>query len=236
MKLGVSLNSDGKQWQSQHHMILVQQVTQLIPLALGSVALCIKSLVRSRYLIGFRRDSNVIVGFTQSNEKSNVSTHSFRTHVYCQPLPWTPTFEGTYPLHFNSLSSWTFYPFFVLPILNYGACGHRRPIFTMQITCGPSLWTAVSLISTLFANPATASRGEAQHEREYFYVGGNYITTPAGSLFQNQMYVEKLTPPRVSQAYPIVFLHGGAQTGTVSTTLSQQAVIYPSYLEPRTTS
>lgn len=78
----------------------------------------------------------------------------------------------------------------------------------MHITGGTSLWTAASLVSTLFANPAAASRGEAQHEREYFYVGGNYVTTPSGSLFQNQMYVEKLTPPRVSQTYPIVLLHG----------------------------
>lgn len=81
----------------------------------------------------------------------------------------------------------------------------------MRIT---SLYAAASLISTLYANPTGAK--EAQHVREYFYVGGSYVTTASGSLFQNQMYVEKLTPPRVSQAYPVVFFHGGAQTGTVS--------------------
>lgn len=73
-----------------------------------------------------------------------------------------------------------------------------------------SLFATASFISTSYAGK------EAQHTREYFYVGGSYVTTTSGSLFQNQMYVEKLTPPRVSQPYPIVFLHGGGQTGTVS--------------------
>jgi hypothetical protein len=78
------------------------------------------------------------------------------------------------------------------------------------------LFAAASLASTLSANPTAAGSREAQHVREYFYVGGSYVTTSSGSLFQNQMYVEKLTPPKVTQKYPIVFLHGGGQTGTVS--------------------
>jgi hypothetical protein len=85
----------------------------------------------------------------------------------------------------------------------------------MQLLVGKSIGVAASLIATSFV-ALTAAAGEAQHVREYFYVGGEYITTSAGSLYQNQMYVEKLTPPKVSQKYPIVFLHGGAQTGTVS--------------------
>ena len=85
----------------------------------------------------------------------------------------------------------------------------------MHLLGGKSFGFAASLIATSFATLAAAA-GEAQHVREYFYVGGEYITTSSGSLYQNQMYVEKLTPPKVSQKYPIVFLHGGAQTGTVS--------------------
>lgn len=57
---------------------------------------------------------------------------------------------------------------------------------------------------------------EALHRREYFYVGGEYLNTTDGWLFHNQMYVEKLSPSGGStQPYPIVLLHGGAQTGTV---------------------
>jgi hypothetical protein len=57
---------------------------------------------------------------------------------------------------------------------------------------------------------------EAFAAREYFYVGGNYINTTSGHLFVNQMYVEKLVPKKSSQPYPLVFIHGQAQTGTVS--------------------
>lgn len=57
---------------------------------------------------------------------------------------------------------------------------------------------------------------EAAASREYFHVGGGYKSTKEGTLFHNQMYVEKLVPVGgISQKYPLVFVHGGAQTGTV---------------------
>ncbi|KAH6652960.1 Alpha/Beta hydrolase protein [Truncatella angustata] len=59
-----------------------------------------------------------------------------------------------------------------------------------------------------------ASAQEALHAREYFFVGGQYVNTPSGILFQNQMYVEKLSPPKITQRYPIIFLHGGGQDGS----------------------
>ena len=58
---------------------------------------------------------------------------------------------------------------------------------------------------------------EAFAAREYFYIGGEYVNATAGGhLFANQMYVEKLIPKKTSQKYPLVFIHGQAQTGTVS--------------------
>lgn len=57
---------------------------------------------------------------------------------------------------------------------------------------------------------------EAFAAREYFYVGGSYVNTTSGHLFANQMYVEKLIPKKSTQKYPLVFIHGQAQTGTVS--------------------
>ncbi|KAL9110077.1 MAG: hypothetical protein Q9227_005416 [Pyrenula ochraceoflavens] len=52
--------------------------------------------------------------------------------------------------------------------------------------------------------------------REYFYVGGEYAVDEKGNhLFHNQMYVEKLSPESgATQAFPLVFFHGGAQSGT----------------------
>lgn len=58
------------------------------------------------------------------------------------------------------------------------------------------------------------------HTRSYFYVGGKYVDTPTGHLFQDQMYVEKLSPTcGQKQAFPIIFIHGNGQTGTVSVSL-----------------
>lgn len=57
---------------------------------------------------------------------------------------------------------------------------------------------------------------EAFAAREYFMIGGNYVNTTTGHLFANQMYVEKLIPKKSTQPYPLVFIHGQAQTGSVS--------------------
>jgi hypothetical protein len=59
--------------------------------------------------------------------------------------------------------------------------------------------------------------GEVPAQRSYMYVGGHYALNTAGQhVFTNQMYVEKLTPTAgVTKPYPIIFIHGQAQTGTV---------------------
>ncbi|KAI9927233.1 hypothetical protein ASPWEDRAFT_177691 [Aspergillus wentii DTO 134E9] len=53
------------------------------------------------------------------------------------------------------------------------------------------------------------------HTRSYFYAGGQYTLNDDGEyIFTNQIYVEKLTPEKVTKPYPIVFIHGQAQTAT----------------------
>jgi pimeloyl-ACP methyl ester carboxylesterase len=48
----------------------------------------------------------------------------------------------------------------------------------------------------------------------YFFVGGQYAESGGKRLMAGQMYVEYLTPERVTHPYPIVMIHGTAQTGT----------------------
>lgn len=58
---------------------------------------------------------------------------------------------------------------------------------------------------------------ETPHRRTYFYVGGEYVKEGEVHYFQNQMYVEQLDPIEgPTKAYPVVFIHGLGQTGTVS--------------------
>ncbi|KAH8896816.1 alpha/beta-hydrolase [Thozetella sp. PMI_491] len=58
----------------------------------------------------------------------------------------------------------------------------------------------------------------ASHTREYFYVGGHYvnltINNTTSQYMAGQIYVEKLTPQKVSRDEPIVFIEGAGQTGT----------------------
>jgi pimeloyl-ACP methyl ester carboxylesterase len=48
----------------------------------------------------------------------------------------------------------------------------------------------------------------------YFFVGGEYVESGGKRLMAGQMYVEFLTPQNVTHPYPIVMIHGTAQTGT----------------------
>ena len=50
--------------------------------------------------------------------------------------------------------------------------------------------------------------------RGYFYVGGHYVGEPGKETLQGQMYVEVLAPKDVRRPYPLVLIHGAAQTAT----------------------
>lgn len=69
--------------------------------------------------------------------------------------------------------------------------------------------------------------GEAPYIRNYFYVGGKYVPDGSGGhVFQDQMYVERLTPlggPRYQT--PLVFIPGAGQTGTVRRTSSASTIV-----------
>jgi hypothetical protein len=82
-----------------------------------------------------------------------------------------------------------------------------------------AILTAGLLTSTVQSAPTGNVRQNAQKEalasRDYFYVGGGYVESGSGHLFTDQMYVEKLSPVLQQQPYPVVFIHGQAQSGTV---------------------
>jgi len=48
----------------------------------------------------------------------------------------------------------------------------------------------------------------------YFFVGGRYETANNRTTALGQMFVEYRAPERVTQPYPVVMVHGTAQTGT----------------------
>ncbi|OQU95507.1 hypothetical protein CLAIMM_01696 [Cladophialophora immunda] len=65
---------------------------------------------------------------------------------------------------------------------------------------------------------ATDNKVETPCHRQYFYVGGVYeedkSPTYGGHIMKNQTYVECLTPlGGATREYPLVFVHGGGQSG-----------------------
>jgi pimeloyl-ACP methyl ester carboxylesterase len=85
--------------------------------------------------------------------------------------------------------------------------------------------TCLLLVSALACAPATG-RAEAPKlpvptvdqsavgQRGYFYVGGKYVGEPGKEIMQGQVYVEVLAPRDVRRPYPLVLIHGAAQTAT----------------------
>ena len=70
-------------------------------------------------------------------------------------------------------------------------------------------------LSLVFLLSACASSPDQPvRSRSFFYVGGSYVGGPGKEIMQGQMYVEKWQPQQVKQPYPLVFIHGAAQTAT----------------------
>src|SRR5215831_20623472 len=80
--------------------------------------------------------------------------------------------------------------------------------------------------ATALIFPTTAGRAEppklpvpsfdqsAVGQRGYFYVGGQYIGENGKNIMRGQVYVEVVAPKDVRHPYPLVLIHGNAQTPT----------------------
>lgn len=90
-----------------------------------------------------------------------------------------------------------------------------------------NLRTMVASAATLWAMAGCASNGPAGQgvpvpvhdqsalgSRGYFYVGGRYTGEAAQQVMSGQAYVEVLVPRHIRRPYPLVLIHGAAQTAT----------------------
>ena len=78
-----------------------------------------------------------------------------------------------------------------------------RKAAAFVLSCGLAFAAAV--------HDANAQQGAREG---YFFVGGRYVDTDKGPLMEHQMYVEFRIPAVQKHRYPIVMIHGAAQTGT----------------------
>ena len=68
--------------------------------------------------------------------------------------------------------------------------------------------SVIAVLGAVLAGCATSV------QQGYMFVGGRYVESKGGPLMERQMYVEYRIPAHVTQRYPIVMIHGAAQTGT----------------------
>src|SRR5499427_2310245 len=87
-----------------------------------------------------------------------------------------------------------------------------------RIFCGLLLPALVAATTSARAEPpklpVPAVDQSAVAQRGYFYVGGKYVGDPGKEIMQGQVYVEVLAPKDVRRPYPLVLIHGAAQTAT----------------------
>ena len=62
--------------------------------------------------------------------------------------------------------------------------------------------------------PVAAHDQSAVGARGFFYVGGQYVGEPGKEIMRGQAYVEVVAPKDVRRPYPLVLIHGNAQTPT----------------------
>ena len=86
--------------------------------------------------------------------------------------------------------------------------------------------TACFLLTSILAGAAAPARAEppklpvptadqsAVGQRGYFYVGGRYTGAAGNTIMDGQAYVEVLAPKQVRRPFPLVLIHGAAQTAT----------------------
>lgn len=85
-----------------------------------------------------------------------------------------------------------------------------------MIDCALCMWLLASVPAS--AEPAKLAVAVVDQSgvaaRGYFYVGGRYVGEPGKEVMQGQMYVEVLVPKDVRRRFPLVLIHGAAQTAT----------------------
>jgi pimeloyl-ACP methyl ester carboxylesterase len=77
-----------------------------------------------------------------------------------------------------------------------------------------SLLAAASAHGVSGAEPVPSYDQSAIARRGFFYVGGSYVGEPGKKVMHGQIYVEVLTARQPRHRFPLVLIHGAAQTAT----------------------
>lgn len=70
-----------------------------------------------------------------------------------------------------------------------------------------------SLIVLAFLSAGAATASPILSAEDYFFVGGHYVEENGKRFMSGQMYVQHLAPAKITRRWPVVMVHGTAQTG-----------------------
>lgn len=92
----------------------------------------------------------------------------------------------------------------------------KKLLLFAAFALGSRAATVLPSISPGQGAAAEIVRPDAAYTRRVFYLGGDYYKTATGTVLQNQIYIEQLTPAAgKTQSHPIIMLHGGDISGIV---------------------
>jgi pimeloyl-ACP methyl ester carboxylesterase len=87
-------------------------------------------------------------------------------------------------------------------------------LFARATAIAAVLSTLSCLAAVSAAEPRPEISAPVLFSRKFFFVGGDYAEKDGQRFMHGQMYVEALSPQRIKHRYPLVLIHGGAQTAT----------------------
>jgi pimeloyl-ACP methyl ester carboxylesterase len=96
--------------------------------------------------------------------------------------------------------------------------GSREETMTNALRLVAVLLPALAVAPAVRAEPpklpVPAFDQSAVAKRGFFYVGGKYVGEAGKDIMDGQMFVEVIAPKEVRRPYPLVLIHGAAQTAT----------------------
>jgi len=88
-----------------------------------------------------------------------------------------------------------------------------KPAYVSKLVCIMAVLTVILGITHASGTETQTNAPIVLADQGYFFVGGQYVKIGERQLMAGQMYVQYLFPKTVTHRYPIVMMHGTAQTG-----------------------
>jgi hypothetical protein len=74
--------------------------------------------------------------------------------------------------------------------------------------------TCLTITAIALHDHSSGTQRGTLHRRDFFYAGGQFIQQGMSTVQHGQMYVEHLTPAKVTKPFPLLFIEGMGMTGT----------------------